>query len=134
MTKHPLCNNQHSLLSNCGLCRELYKITSKGVVYGVAIEGLPKGYGEAAQPKKAATGAAKPENRYRREIPQGWTWLDVYRLNTLFPITCDNSGAIDHARKKLLNLGNRSGGKSVRQDVKEARDSLNRWLEDNPEG
>ena len=34
-----------------------------------------------------------------------------------------------HASKKLLLSGVRTGGKSLEQDVKEARDSLNRWLE-----
>ncbi|WQZ52359.1 hypothetical protein FCMLKIFP_00009 [Pseudomonas phage Ka3] len=132
MTKHPLCNNHHSATATCGLCRELYKMSSMGAVYGISTQGLPKEYVEKAT--KSTKPKADPQNRYRREIPKDWTWLDVYRLNTLFPITCDNSGAIDHARKKLLNLGQRSGGKSVHQDVKEARDSLNRWLEDNPEG
>ena len=56
--------------------------------------------------------------------------VDVYQVHNLFCIN-DNSGAIHHASKKLLLSGDRNGGKSKYQDVKEARDSLNRWLEIN---
>lgn len=38
-------------------------------------------------------------------------------------------GAIDHAFKKLFCVGMRSGGKGRIQDITEARDSLNRALE-----
>ena len=58
--------------------------------------------------------------------------LDVYTVHKLFGIN-DPSGAIQHASKKLLLSGVRTGGKSMYQDIKEARDTLNRWLEMNPE-
>lgn len=54
--------------------------------------------------------------------------LDVYAVCQLFAIT-DPSGAVHHAVKKLLLSGSRNGGKPMHQDIKEARDTLNRWLE-----
>lgn len=54
--------------------------------------------------------------------------VDVYAIHQLFDIQ-DPSGAIQHASKKLLLSGVRTGGKSPYQDIKEARDTLNRWLE-----
>lgn len=52
--------------------------------------------------------------------------IDVYLLLEIFEV---NSHALGHAIKKLLLPGSRTGGKSVEEDVKEARDTLNRWLE-----
>lgn len=56
--------------------------------------------------------------------------VDVYQVHELFQVT-DFSGAIHHASKKLLLSGVRTGGKSKYDDVREARDTLNRWLEIN---
>lgn len=53
--------------------------------------------------------------------------VDVYMIHELFQIE-DCSGAIQHASKKLLLSGVRTGGKSKAQDIKEARDALTRWL------
>lgn len=54
--------------------------------------------------------------------------LDVYRTIGLFE--CEKHGhPISHAAKKLLLSGARTGGKDVEEDVREAIDSLNRWLE-----
>lgn len=53
--------------------------------------------------------------------------IDVYQTHKLFDID-DPSGAIQHASKKLLLSGVRTGGKSKYDDIKEARDTLNRWL------
>ena len=58
--------------------------------------------------------------------------VDVYAVCKLFPVV-DDTGCINHARKKLLVPGTRTGGKSFRDDIKEARDTLTRWLELNPE-
>jgi len=55
-------------------------------------------------------------------------FVDVYRVHTLFAIE-DCSGCIQHASKKLLLSGSRTGGKAKRQDIEEARDTLTRWLE-----
>lgn len=58
----------------------------------------------------------------------GLTEVDVYAVHQLFNIQ-DPSGAIQHASKKLLLSGVRTGGKSKRDDIKEARDTLTRWLQ-----
>ena len=55
---------------------------------------------------------------------------DVYLVHDRFKIE-DHSGCIHHASKKLLLSGVRTGGKSKYDDVREARDTLNRWLEIN---
>jgi len=56
--------------------------------------------------------------------------IDVYAVHQLFDIQ-DPSGAIQHASKKLLLSGVRTGGKSAVDDIREARDTLTRWLEIN---
>lgn len=63
---------------------------------------------------------------------QGMTEVDVYAVHSLFDIQ-DSSGAIQHASKKLLLSGVRTGNKTKHQDITEARDTLNRWLELNKE-
>ena len=55
---------------------------------------------------------------------------DVYMVHDRFNIQ-DPSGCIHHASKKLLLSGVRTGGKSKFDDIREARDTLNRWLEIN---
>ena len=56
------------------------------------------------------------------------TEIDVYAVHRIFNIQ-DPSGMLQHASKKLLLSGIRTGGKSFADDVREARDTLNRWLE-----
>ena len=56
--------------------------------------------------------------------------IDVYEVHRLFGID-DPSGAIQHASKKLLLSGVRTGGKTKVDDVREARDTLTRWIEMN---
>lgn len=56
------------------------------------------------------------------------TEVDAYAVHYIFNIQ-DPSGAIQHASKKLLLSGVRTGGKSKRDDIKEARDTLTRWLQ-----
>ena len=56
--------------------------------------------------------------------------VDVYQVHNLFNIQ-DPSGAIQHASKKLLLSGSRTGGKSSIDDIREARDTLTRYLEIN---
>lgn len=58
--------------------------------------------------------------------------IDVYAVHHLFDIQ-DPSGCIQHASKKLLLSGTHTNNKSQFQDITEARDILNRWLELNPE-
>lgn len=70
--------------------------------------------------------------KYYKALPKNMTEIDVYGVHMLFNIQ-DPSGAIQHASKKLLLSGVRTGGKTARQDIQEARDTLNRWLQLNPE-
>jgi len=58
--------------------------------------------------------------------------VDVYQVHEIFQVQ-DFSGAIHHASKKLLLSGVRTGGKTKFDDIREARDTLNRWLEMNLE-
>lgn len=58
--------------------------------------------------------------------------LDVYAVHQIFNIQ-DPSGALQHSSKKILLSGVRTGGKSAFKDIKEARDTLTRWLQLNPE-
>jgi hypothetical protein len=66
---------------------------------------------------------------YYRQLPPV-THLDVYAVCKLFDVQ-DPSGALQHAIKKLLLSGVRTGGKSSQKDVCEARDTLDRWIEMN---
>lgn len=70
--------------------------------------------------------SAKYPNYYKKVGEM--TEIDVYAVHALFNIQ-DPSGAIQHASKKLLLSGVRTGGKSMKDDIREARDTLNRWLE-----
>lgn len=65
--------------------------------------------------------------KYYKDVSQ-LTEVDVYLVHQLFDIQ-DPSGCIQHASKKLLLSGVRTGGKSHLDDIREARDTLNRWLE-----
>lgn len=67
--------------------------------------------------------------KYFKDV-SGIDRIDVYKTHELFGID-DPSGAIQHASKKLLLSGERTGGKSKFTDIKEARDTLSRWLEIN---
>ena len=58
--------------------------------------------------------------------------IDVYAVHQRFNVV-DPTGCIHHASKKLLLSGVRTGKKSSYQDIREARDTLTRWLELNPE-
>lgn len=68
--------------------------------------------------------------KYYKAVPPGVSpgEVDTYVINLMFPVD-DPTGAILHARKKLLIPGVRSGGKSMLDDIKEARDSLNRYID-----
>ena len=58
--------------------------------------------------------------------------IDVYAVHHLFNIQ-DPSGCIQHASKKLLLSGSFTDNKPSFLEITEARDTLNRWLELNPE-
>lgn len=73
------------------------------------------------------TSLSKQYPKYFKDVSK-LTEVDVYVIHYLFDIQ-DPSGAIQHASKKLLLSGVRTGGKSKRDDIKEARDTLTRWLQ-----
>lgn len=52
--------------------------------------------------------------------------VDVYRVLELFNVV---NPCVQHAVKKLLCSGVRNGGKTETQDIQEAIDSLNRFME-----
>ena len=76
---------------------------------------------------KAATSLSAQYPQYYKSVGD-LTEIDVYAVHYLFDIQ-DPSGAIQHASKKLLLSGVRTGGKSAYSDIKEARDTLSRWLQ-----
>lgn len=53
--------------------------------------------------------------------------IDIYRYLEL--LSGNRGHAIEHAIKKLVLTGVRTGGKDFIMDVTEARNTLNRWLE-----
>ena len=69
--------------------------------------------------------------KYYKDVTK-LTEVDVYQTHELFQIQ-DCSGCIQHASKKLLLSGVRTGGKSKFNDIEEARDTLTRWLQINDE-
>ena len=69
--------------------------------------------------------------KYYKDVSK-LTEIDVYTVHQLFDIQ-DPSGCIQHASKKLLLSGVRTGNKSKYEDIKEAKDTLTRWLELNKE-
>jgi len=54
--------------------------------------------------------------------------IDVYRIHALYRVD-DPSGCLQHASKKILLSGVRTGNKPKEKDIREARDTLTRWLE-----
>jgi hypothetical protein len=89
--------------------------------------------GKVPEPKRASDmSMSQRYPKYYKRIPEGMESIDVYGVHHLFQIQ-DPAGMLQHASKKLLLSGVRTGGKSFYDDVKEARDILNRWLELNPE-
>ena len=77
-------------------------------------------------PKRNLVGISEDYPEYFKDVSH-LNKIDIYTVHQLFNIQ-DPSGCIHHASKKLLLSGSRNGGKSKYQDIKEARDSLNRWL------
>lgn len=72
---------------------------------------------------------AREHSHYFRDVSH-LTELDVYRVHALFGLgALDPSGALCHASKKILVAGLRGAGKSLRKDVQEAIDTLQRFLE-----
>jgi hypothetical protein len=64
-------------------------------------------------------------NHYFKEVPKTASHVDVYWVLLRWAVW---NPCVAHAVKKLLNAGQR-GSKDFKQDLTEARDSLNRALE-----
>ena len=86
--------------------------------------------GKANEVEKTQT-LAERYPKYYKPVG-GLTEIDVYAVHYMFNIQ-DPSGCLQHSSKKLLLSGVRTGGKSQYKDIKEARDTLTRWLQLNPE-
>lgn len=108
--------NYHSSQADQNKCLSCISATATPIT-GVITEkqGVPKERVSAKYPK------------YYKDTTK-FDEVDVYAVHQLFNIQ-DPSGAIQHASKKLLLSGVRTGGKSMADDIKEARDTLTRWLE-----
>lgn len=90
--------------------------------------GCDESYAEVVEGSKEAVDKAlgiKKHNHYFKDCP--YDKVDVYLVCELFEIN-DPSGALHHAIKKLLCSGYR-GVKDKEQDIREAVDSLNRYLD-----
>lgn len=68
--------------------------------------------------------------QYWKELPKEWEFVDVYRVDELFPINLPGASRLYHARKKLMVPGVRTGGKTAFKDVEEAVATLQGWLRD----
>lgn len=73
---------------------------------------------------------ARPHPHYFKDV-SGLKSVDVYRVLDLFGVT---HPCAQHAIKKLLMAGQRGGGKDLERDVREAGDTINRWLQMIAEG
>ena len=69
--------------------------------------------------------STRPHGHYYKPVAH-LDHVDVYRVLDLFGVA---DPCLQHAIKKLLVAGGRGAGKDIRQDVKEAIDSLQRWQE-----
>ncbi len=111
--------------------REKRPVEDVDVSYSAIESDLTPTTGTDQQPDSGAVsivrkvGERDPENKYMREILPG-IWIDVYHLLDAFKT---DSAAVDHAVKKCVAPGQR-GVKDRIQDLEEARDSLNRAIED----
>lgn len=114
------------------------EIASDDVIKIVTADALLALIGQSLGNKNPVPAPANQEIKMADRYPayfkdfSGHDEADVYLIHHKFGID-DPAGCIQHASKKLLLSGVRTGGKSKRQDVKEARDTLNRWLQINQE-
>lgn len=84
--------------------------------------------GQEAEPVERVTPyLVKKYSKYYIDVSDV-THIDAYDIQRRYGVK-DDSGCLQHSGKKLLLSGVRTGGKPAVVDVKEARDTLNRWLE-----
>ena len=77
--------------------------------------------------QQANQGMSAKYPKYYKDV-SSLTEVDVYQVHELFGVR-DASGCLQHASKKILLSGERNGGKSLEQDIREARDTLTRKLQ-----
>lgn len=103
---------------------------NRGYEYGKS-RGITLGYNkrdyETSKPLEGCDGTERKHSHYFKDV-RHLDYIDVYQVCKLFPVD-DDSGAITHARKKLLVAGGRGAGKDMIKDITEARDTLNRYLQ-----
>lgn len=107
-------------------CTPVYKVFSPYKRF--EIDFSPLDMADAADNQEKSPNAEKYP-KYFKNVSD-LTEIDVYAVHNVFGID-DPAGCIQHASKKLLLSGVRTGGKSKHDDIREARDTLNRWLEIN---
>jgi hypothetical protein len=76
---------------------------------------------------------ASPSKYHVKNIWQNFEFIDFYQMYDMYKLGNPHEvgdSAIEHAWKKITVAGNRSGGKSKLQDLREAVDSLNRAIDD----
>lgn len=78
---------------------------------------------ELAADKQPSLAELYPE--YYKDV-RHLEYIDVYRVHRLFPV---HDHELHHASKKILLCGVRTGGKPAVKEIREARDTLTRWLE-----
>jgi hypothetical protein len=121
---------KHNVFDGVDFCAECTDLTlpGRGLLDSLGVSKSPR---IPAPPAPAGASLADRYPQYYKDVSH-LSEIDVYAVHHLFNIQ-DPSGVIQHASKKLLLSGVRTGGKSFYDDVREARDSLNRWLELNAE-
>ena len=101
------------------------------MINATRLRAMGQGINEPERHRSSDRSLVQRYPQYYKSVGQ-FKEVDVYAVCQLFPVD-DPSGAINHARKKLLIPGVRTGGKGMRKDIQEAVDTLNRWLQLNPE-
>jgi hypothetical protein len=82
---------------------------------------------------KSARDNTAPSKYHVKNIWQNFEFIDFYQMYDMYKLGNPHEvgdSAIEHAWKKITVAGNRSGGKSKLQDLREAVDSLNRAIDD----
>lgn len=123
------CEIFYDLVADLGAFRQ--KLEEAGVSRFIVEEALRHSLGDVITINTdVGLEQANKYPQYWKHLPPHWRAVDVYRIGMLFP-TGDPSHRVDHARKKLLVPGVRTGGKSYRDDIREAHSTLGAWLIDN---
>lgn len=91
------------------------------------IKDLQKLLGDEYKAPENPMPAERKHSHYFKDV-RHLDYIDIYQICKLFPVD-DDSGAIVHARKKLLVAGGRGAGKDMIKDITEARDTLSRYLQ-----